>query len=278
MHAFKEFIHKDASFWAFIEFISESLGYTERHTGTVKFYSISEIEHICLENNMPLDNQMIYDAAMYSKMRADLLNHDVASSLMNVDAAKEEFSNLLSVYEQEKLRCSLPMNKQKGDKRQIAYFTAIIHILTELTIRRITGNCSSKGFNDNPQKLSFVWNQDRQIIGASSRRFDGAFPDIHSPKIIWEIKEYYYTTTFGSRIADGVYETKLDGYELKDLYNRTGYKVFHVLFIDAYDTWWKKGKSYLCRIIDTLNCGLLDEVIVGREVINRWPQLLSELL
>ena len=30
---------------------------------------------------------------------------------------------------------------------------------------------------------------------------------------LWEIKEYYYTTTFGSRVADGVYETLLDGLE-----------------------------------------------------------------
>ena len=38
-----------------------------------------------------------------------------------------------------------------------------------------------------------------------------------NPIAIWEIKEYYYTTTFGSRIADGVYETPLDGMELEEL-------------------------------------------------------------
>ena len=33
----------------------------------------------------------------------------------------------------------------------------------------------------------------------------------------WEIKEYYGTTTLGSRVADGVYETMLDGLELREL-------------------------------------------------------------
>jgi len=28
---------------------------------------------------------------------------------------------------------------------------------------------------------------------------------------------YYYTTTFGSRVEDGVYETLLDGMELEEL-------------------------------------------------------------
>lgn len=79
-------------------------------------------------------------------------------------------------------------------------------------------------------------------------------------------------------MADGVYETQLDGFEFKELYNRTGRKVFHVLFVDAYRTWWTQGKSYLCRLIDALNAGLVDEVIVGREVLTRWPDLLHKII
>ncbi len=33
---------------------------------------------------------------------------------------------------------------------------------------------------------------------------------------VWEIKEYYDSITFGSRIADGVYETMLDGKSLQN--------------------------------------------------------------
>ena len=43
----------------------------------------------------------------------------------------------------------------------------------------------------------------------------------------------------------------------------------HVLFIDSYHTWWKQGKSYLCRLVDALNIGLVDEVIIGKEVLQR---------
>lgn len=134
------------------------------------------------------------------------------------------------------------------------------------------------GFDDDPRGLVYIRDDENQIIGASSRRFDGAIPSIESPVMVWEIKEYYYATTFGSRIADGVYETQLDGFEFKELYERTGKKVYHILFIDAYRTWWTQGKSYLCRIIDALNCGLVDEVIVGREVFSRWPELLNSTL
>lgn len=129
-----------------------------------------------------------------------------------------------------------------------------------------------------PRGLTYIWDEDRHLIGASSRRFDGAFPGIESPKIVWEIKEYYYATTFGSRVADGVYETQLDGFEFKELFERTGHKVYHVLFVDAYRTWWKQGKSYLCRLVDAMNSGVVDEVIVGREVLTRWPELLRSVM
>lgn len=278
MQAFNEFIHKDASFWAFIKFISETLGYTERSQGIVKAYTVAELQSLCRKYNVNTDSQTINDAVMYSEMRAELLNNFAEPSLMNAETACAEFKNLLPTYKRENLHSALPMNKQKGAMRQVNYFTAIINILTELTVREITGNCAEIGFDCDPRGLTFIWDENNNIIGASSRRFDGAFPSINSPLIVWEIKEYYYATTFGSRVADGVYETQLDGFEFKELYDRTGRKVFHVLFVDAYRTWWTQGKSYLCRLIDALNAGLVDEVIVGREVLTRWPALLHKII
>ena len=93
---------------------------------------------------------------------------------------------------------------------------------------------------------------------------------------IWEIKEYYYTTTFGSRVADGVYETLLDGMELEELEIAAKRKIQHVLFIDDYFTWWECGRSYLCRMIDMLHMGYVDEVVFGREVLTRLPELARE--
>jgi len=109
-----------------------------------------------------------------------------------------------------------------------------------------------------------------------ARRVDGAFPAVINPVAIWEIKEYYYTTTFGSRVADGVYETLLDGMELDELERASGRKVQHVLFVDDFFTWWECGRSYLCRIVDMLHMGYVDEVIFGREVLTRLPVLACE--
>ena len=278
MQAFEQFQGMDASFWAFVKYISENLGYTERGEGVVKKYPISEIKALCRERGINASEDIIINAAQYSKMRADLLNRFAESMLMDAETASEEFRNWEMLHRVGNYYCKLPLNKQKGAMKQVAFFTAIINIIAEKTIREITGNTRSLGFDDDPRGLAYVWDDNGRIIGASSRRFDGAYPSIESPKLVWEIKEYYYATTFGSRVADGVYETQLDGFEFKELYDRTGRKVYHVLFIDAYRTWWVQGKSYLCRLVDAMNSGVVDEVIVGREVLTRWPELLRTII
>lgn len=108
-----------------------------------------------------------------------------------------------------------------------------------------------------------------------SRRVDGAFPTVINPIAIWEIKEYYYTTTFGSRVADGVYETLLDGLELREVRENLNVEVELFLIVDDYYTWWTLGRSYLCRIIDMLHMGILTEALFGKEVIDRLPQIVK---
>ena len=278
MKAFEEFREKDPSFWAFIKFVSESLGYTVRGKGVVKTYSADDIRKLCKKTKTNADAELISAAVAYSEKRASFLNEFVEKKLMDSKAANNEYAKCEKVHRLYNYYCKTPMNKQKGEKKQVAFFTSIINILAERTIREITENTENLGFDDDPRGLSFVRNNDGYIIGASSRRFDGAYPSIQNPKLVWEIKEYYYATTFGSRVADGVYETQLDGFEFKEIYERTGVKVYHVLFIDAYKTWWTQGKSYLCRLIDALNSGVVDEVIFGREVLDRWPELLREII
>jgi hypothetical protein len=51
---------------------------------------------------------------------------------------------------------------------------------------------------------------------------------------------------------------------------------YHILFIDDHFTWWECGRSYLCRMIDMLHMGYVDEVIFGREVLTRLPELAQE--
>jgi hypothetical protein len=109
-----------------------------------------------------------------------------------------------------------------------------------------------------------------------ARRVDGAFPSAVNPVAIWEVKEYYHTTTFGSRVADGVYETLLDGMELEELRQNEGIHIRHYLVLDDRFTWWECGRSYLCRVIDMLHMGYVDEVLFGREVVSRLPRLVAE--
>ncbi len=58
--------------------------------------------------------------------------------------------------------------------------------------------------------------------------------------------------------------------------NREKIDVKHYLMVDAHYTWWNCGKSYLCRIIDMLHMGYVDEVIFGREVIAELPRIVKE--
>ena len=278
MRAFPDFSDMSSEFWAFVKFVSEMLGYTVRREGVVRTYTEDEISELCREKNTYVSNRLIRQAVRYFDMHADLLNNFAEDMLMDAETACAECEPLLRLHAKNGFYCKLPLNKQKGDMKQIAYFTAIINILAEKTIRECIPDLTELGFDDDPRGLVYIWDDERALIGASSRRFDGAYPSIESPQMVWEIKEYYYATTFGSRVADGVYETQLDGYEFKELFERTGRKVYHVLFVDAYRTWWVQGKSYLCRIIDSLNMGLVDEVIIGREVFTRWPELLKSML
>ena len=64
--------------------------------------------------------------------------------------------------------------------------------------------------------------------------------------------------------------------ELEELHEHENIKVFHYLMIDSHFTWWGCGKSYLCRIIDMLHMGYVDEVLFGYEIVERLPGLVKE--
>ncbi len=198
----------------------------------------------------------------YFEFRAKILNNEVKPNLMNKDEAKIEFDKLSAAL---RPTCPLPMNKQKGPKRAHAFLTCMVNMLLE-------ANVGNAGCDYDPQILTTVTHDDMPLR-TLARRVDGAFPAAVNPIAIWEIKEYYYTTTFGSRVADGVYETLLDGMELQELETAAGHKIDHVLFVDAYFTWWVKGKSYLCRMIDMLHMGYVDRIVFGREVLTEVPVL-----
>ena len=73
-----------------------------------------------------------------------------------------------------------------------------------------------------------------------------------------------------------MYETLLDGMEIEEFRKNLGVDVKHYLMTDSHFTWWGCGKSYLCRIVDMLHMGYVDEVLFGREVVERLPEIVKE--
>ncbi|WP_454844828.1 DUF7687 domain-containing protein [Priestia megaterium] len=283
MKATEQFLGKDSTFWAYVKLISEQLGYSARGSGQLRVYPILEVVTKLETLGVNIEMPVVEEVVDYLNYRGMYLTQHVKDLFMNKDSAREEFRRLQLQHTENEFTCALPLNKQKGEKRDHAYFTGIVNIITERTLRRhawtnelIYGEHII--FDDDPRSLSYIFDEENKLVGALSRRFDGAYPSTRNPLAIWEIKEYYYTTTFGSRIADGVYETQLDGFELNEISRETGRDVKHIYFIDDYNTWWTMGRSYLCRVFDMLHKGLVDEVICGREVLYRWQEILEELL
>jgi len=160
------------------------------------------------------------------------------------------------------------MNKQTGKKKKPLYLTGIINMLVADGVAG--GKCDYS-----PMALTTV-TREGAAVRTLSRRVDGAFPSVVNPVAVWEIKEYYYTTTFGSRIADGVYETLVDGMELEELRESEGIEIKHYLMVDAYETWWEMGRSYLCRLVDMLNMRYVDEILFGKEAVERIPVITKQ--
>jgi len=266
------FVSQPKSFWANIRLISQEVGYTERKQ--IKVPTLAEIRaafwrigletnHIMNEQNSPTElGTKISD---YFVHRAIALNKFVEPRLMDSEQAKDLFDKLTVDLTP---TCPIPMNKQKGEKKAPAYLTGIVNMLIE-------ANADGLPCNYDPRQLTTITSNGIPLR-TFARRVDGAFTSTVNPTAMWEIKEYYYTTTFGSRVADGIYETLLDGMELEELQQNEHIPVKHYLMVDSHYTWWECGRSYLCRILDMLHMGYMDEVLFGYEVVERLPTIVRE--
>lgn len=58
----------------------------------------------------------------YIQYGADILNDVVKENLLDKDEAKKLFKTYEKLYESQNLNCSIPMNKQKNEKREPAFF------------------------------------------------------------------------------------------------------------------------------------------------------------
>ncbi len=264
-----KFRNLPSNFWADVRAISELTHYSKNKMVQAPYIlKIEEsykerhfkVDHIIKNNRLTEYGKILID---YLNFRKEILNTKVEKYLMDKDEAISIYESLVNKLNPQ---CPLPMNKQKGGKAGPAYFTCIINMLIE-------SNINNYACNYDPHNLPII-TIDNKPVQVLSRRVDGAFPGIINPISIWEIKEYYNTTTFGSRAADAVYETQVDGLELMNLFINYRIKVFHYLMIDSHYTWWGDGISYLCRMIDLLHMGYVDEILFGREVILRLPEII----
>lgn len=273
MRADSRFLSESKPFWANVRTIGQALGYTVRGSGQVRVYSIAEMAAAMTQVGLRSEHLIgpsgptVLGAALeaYFTYRADTLNRVVEPLLMDAPEAKKLFAKL---YRQLKPKCPIPLNKQKGTKAGPALLTGLVNMLLEQALKPLP-------IDYDPRELTTA-TRNGAPLRTLARRVDGAFPATVNPIAIWEIKEYYHTTTFGSRVADGVYETLLDGMELQELREHEGIQIEHLLVLDSHFTWWECGRSYLCRVVDMLNMGSVTEVIFGKEVLTRLPQLASE--
>lgn len=271
MKPIKAFLNKPKSFWAAVRSLSQHVGYSKGDTIIIP----TVLQMAEAFGALGLNQEKIYtdgspthlatDLAAYFTARARLLVEHVEPRLMNAERAGEVFNELHRIA---KPMCPLPMNKQKGDKKAAAFLTGIVNMLVEQ-------NSSGMPCDYDPRQLTTI-TKDGAPLRTFARRVDGAFPSAVNPVAVWEVKEYYYTTTFGSRVADGVYETLLDGMEIEELREHEKIDVKHYLMIDSHFTWWKCGKAYLCRMFDMLHMGYVDEILFGYEVVEEMPRIVKE--
>ena len=267
------FVGLPLSFWAHVRTIGDEVGYTLPRRKIVRVPTSVEIEAayqrlgfstVQLFQSDGSPTRLGKKLLAYLNYRADALNRHVEPRLMDVKRAQAVFDELRDSLSPD---CPLPMNKQRGEKRGHAYLTCIVNMLIE---------AHSRGHpcDYDPRSLT-KFTRDDTPLRTLARRVDGAFPSTTNPIAVWEIKEYYHTTTFGSRVADGVYETLLDGMELQELSTSEGVRVRHYLIVDSHYTWWECGRSYLCRMVDMLHMGYVDEILFGYETVERLPRLVK---
>jgi len=137
--------------------------------------------------------------------------------------------------------------------------------------------CKMKGVGcDTAPQRRCVWLVSKRLH-VTARNIDGAAPALLFPKVIWEIKEYWGKTKGGSKMSDAVYECHLVGRELREFEELAGACATHVVFVDG-KTQWSHRQSDLRRFIDLFHQGIIDHLLIGKEVETDWESLLASLV
>lgn len=186
---------------------------------------------------------------------------ETATGLLRVEEEANAFCDRIGVEVSE-----VRTRSQDHHQSSAAMVAAVSHIAKE--------HCSARGLDLSiaPTRRC-VWLVGNQLH-VTARNLDGAIPSLDSPKMVWEIKEYWGKTKGGSKMSDAVYECALVGLELREFEERTGApRAVHTVFVDGKEQ-WSHRKSDLKRFIDLFHQGIIDHLVVGREVETEWEELL----
>jgi hypothetical protein len=269
MHANEDFQGRGRKFWSYVRLVSEQTGYQPHGDELVKEYDAEDLQETVKETGINAEPILGGFSEQTTNLGNDVLNYlnyrskQVEVALDKIrprDQAMDEFEEFSKEFEMD----TEQLNKQ-GSSQPLIFANSV-----NLVLEKETG----VDFNPNPRMLPTVLDEDKDLQMTLPKWPDGAFPTARNPRAIWEVKEFYSSTSFGSRIADAIYEIMLFHEELSTLHNETGQEIELYLMTDGYEA-WQNGVSYICRIIDILNMGYIDATIFGEEVFTQWPDIVD---
>ena len=198
MKPIPRFLNRPKSFWASVRSLSQKVGYSKKD-----MIVVPTVEQMAAAfDKLGLDSQSLFlegrptpfaiDLLDYFNERSRVLMNEVKPKLLNAEQAKDLFLCTRAEFDH---KCPIPMNKQKGEKRAEAFLTALVNMMVERHIGDLPCDYD-------PRELTTI-THGGVPLRTLARRLDGAFPSPINPIAVWEIKEYYYTTTFGSRVSGG---------------------------------------------------------------------------
>jgi hypothetical protein len=192
------------------------------------------------------------------------------ADLATANAVLRDEADAIAFAESVKAKIHIIATQSADHHQSSAAMVAAVSFLAEKVCKSLGLDCDTA-----PQRRC-VWVAKNQLH-VTARNLDGAAPGLLFPKVVWETKEYWGKTKCGSKMSDAVYECQLVGRELREFEERTGASVSHVVFVDG-RVQWSHRQSDLRRFIDLFHQGLIDYLIVGKEVETEWEPLLTALL
>ena len=193
-----------------------------------------------------------------------------AADIQSANAALRSEEEAVAFAKRVKAKVKIIATQSADHHQSSAAMVAAVSFLAEKV-------CKAKGVGcDVAPQRRCVWLVSNRLH-VTARNIDGAAPALLFPKVIWEIKEYWGKTKGGSKMSDAVYECHLVGRELREFEELTGASVSHVVFVDG-KTQWSHRQSDLRRFIDLFHQGIIDHLMIGKEVETAWEPLLASLV